>query len=171
MPRRYRPHSVRPTRAHTTHCFCSWVTCVIVAPRLRVGPPHRVACRAVQCRVLNAGCVPQTHDRWATHGPPNEVNCHPHQSNAAKEFTVVHNGIITNSNSLRALLERKGYTFVSDTDTESIAVLCQYIFDEKSKVCELKCNAPPSRPASCLFFFLLPSHFAKTSSHPTTLTF
>lgn len=85
---------------------------------------------------------------------------------------MVHNGIITNSNSLRALLERKGYTFVSDTDTESIAVLCQYIFDEKSKVCELKCNAPPF--SSCLLpflLFLLPSHFAKTSSHPATLTF
>jgi len=74
------------------------------------------------------------HTRWATHGPPNEVNCHPHQSNAKKEFTVIHNGIITNSASLRELLERKGYRFISETDTEAIAVLTQYVYDEQSKL-------------------------------------
>eukprot|EP00041_Stephanoeca_diplocostata_P023095 m.561360 g.561360 ORF g.561360 m.561360 type:complete len:710 (+) comp22216_c0_seq1:110-2239(+) len=73
-----------------------------------------------------------SHTRWATHGPPNEVNCHPHMSNAKKEFTVIHNGIITNSGALRSLLMRKGYSFVSETDTESIAVLIQYIFDQKT---------------------------------------
>jgi glucosamine 6-phosphate synthetase-like amidotransferase/phosphosugar isomerase protein len=74
------------------------------------------------------------HTRWATHGPPNEVNCHPHQSNARREFTVVHNGIITNAQSLRGFLEKRGYSFVSETDTESIAVLIQYIYDEQKKV-------------------------------------
>lgn len=72
------------------------------------------------------------HTRWATHGPPSEENCHPHFSNNKCEFTVIHNGIITNSIPLRSLLLRKGYDFVSETDTESIAVLIQYIFDQKT---------------------------------------
>ena len=67
------------------------------------------------------------HTRWATHGEPNEVNCHPHLSDATGEFVVVHNGIITNCKELRAVLEGKGYAFVSETDTESIAVLIKCV--------------------------------------------
>eukprot|EP00040_Diaphanoeca_grandis_P032113 m.193591 g.193591 ORF g.193591 m.193591 type:complete len:677 (-) comp32508_c1_seq1:130-2160(-) len=76
------------------------------------------------------GHVGMAHTRWATHGPPSEVNCHPHMSNANCEFTVVHNGIITNYRELRTLLTNKGYEFKSETDTESIAILIQYIYDQ-----------------------------------------
>jgi len=76
------------------------------------------------------GHVGMAHTRWATHGPPSETNCHPHMSNANREFTVVHNGIITNYRELRTFLSGKGYTFISETDTESIAILIQYIYDQ-----------------------------------------
>lgn len=71
------------------------------------------------------------HTRWATHGSPSEKNSHPQLSNETAEFCVVHNGIITNCNALRAFLERKGYNHISDTDTESIAKLLQYLYDTK----------------------------------------
>lgn len=76
------------------------------------------------------------HTRWATHGVPNAVNCHPHVSNATNEFVVVHNGIITNFEPVRQLLEQKGYTFLSDTDTECAAKMIQYIYDEHDKAHE-----------------------------------
>ncbi|WP_225775742.1 glutamine--fructose-6-phosphate transaminase (isomerizing) [Pseudomonas sp. Marseille-Q5115] len=60
------------------------------------------------------------HTRWATHGAPNERNAHPHFSNGV---AVVHNGIIENHESLRALLTGQGYVFESETDTEVIAHL------------------------------------------------
>ncbi|KAF4547762.1 Glutamine--fructose-6-phosphate aminotransferase-like protein [Elsinoe fawcettii] len=70
------------------------------------------------------------HTRWATHGPPSRINCHPHRSDPKWEFAVVHNGIITNYKELRTLLESKGFKFETETDTEAIAKLAKYIYDE-----------------------------------------
>jgi len=62
------------------------------------------------------------HTRWATHGPPSEANSHPH-ANMASDLCVVHNGIVENYQSLKTLLEKKGYVFHSETDTEVLAHL------------------------------------------------
>ncbi|KAH0436964.1 glucosamine-fructose-6-phosphate aminotransferase [Colletotrichum kahawae] len=74
------------------------------------------------------------HTRWATHGPPSRLNCHPHRSDPTWEFTVVHNGIITNYKELKTLLSAKGFKFETDTDTECIAKLAKYLYDQHPKV-------------------------------------
>src|SRR5256885_5877407 len=77
-----------------------------------------------------SGSVGIAHTRWATHGAPNECNAHPHHD-CTNTIAVVHNGIIENFNPLRAMLQKQGHTFVSETDTEVLAHLIEAAFDGK----------------------------------------
>ena len=67
------------------------------------------------------------HTRWATHGEPSVVNAHPHVSGQSR-VCLVHNGIIENYQELREHLERRGYVFVSQTDTEVVAHLLDHYY-------------------------------------------
>ena len=73
------------------------------------------------------GTIGIGHTRWATHGAPSDANSHPHY-NAEETIAVVHNGIIENYLPLKEKLLSKGYTFVSDTDTEVLAHLIDYYY-------------------------------------------
>ena len=76
------------------------------------------------------------HTRWATHGEPNDKNSHPHVSNS-KDLHIVHNGIIENYFSIKQELIEEGFNFYSDTDTEVLINLIEYIqIKEKVKLGE-----------------------------------
>ena len=74
------------------------------------------------------GCLGIGHTRWATHGEPNDINSHPHESMHGK-FAVVHNGIIENYVSIRESLTKKGFKFMSETDTETVTQLLESYYD------------------------------------------
>lgn len=84
------------------------------------------------CKDKNiSGSVGIAHTRWATHGEPSSVNAHPHYSES-KSLAIIHNGIIENYADLKKKLQSKGFNFRSDTDTEVLVQLVEYIRNKKN---------------------------------------
>lgn len=73
-----------------------------------------------------SGHVGIGHTRWATHGEPSDINSHPHGN---KRVSIVHNGIIENYIRIKKFLTEKGYEFISETDTETVAKLLDYHYN------------------------------------------
>jgi len=74
-----------------------------------------------------SGTIGIGHTRWATHGEPSDKNAHPHTSQNG-HFVIIHNGIIENYTALKNKLKDRGYSFSSETDTEVLANLIEYIY-------------------------------------------
>lgn len=87
----------------------------------------KVAVLEDSCRNKDlTGTVGMAHTRWATHGEPSALNAHPHLSQSGR-LAIVHNGIIENYAALKKFLSGKGFTFRSETDTEVLVQLIEYM--------------------------------------------
>ena len=107
-----------------------------------IGPDGKIGVRKGKGRLENlagllkkspvSGTIGIGHTRWATHGEPSDLNAHPH-TDVKGGIAVVHNGIIENHAALRRHLEQTGAKFVSQTDTEVIAHLLNWLYDGDMK--------------------------------------
>ena len=107
-----------------------------------IGPDGKIGVRKAKGRLENlagllkespvSGTIGIGHTRWATHGEPSDLNAHPH-TDVKGGIAVVHNGIIENHAALRRHLEQTGTKFVSQTDTEVIAHLLNWLYDGDMK--------------------------------------
>ncbi len=80
---------------------------------------------------LPVGSVGIGHTRWATHGPPNDTNAHPHRG-ASDRIAIIHNGIIENFAAIKESLKCRGHNLLSDTDSEVLAHLIEEVMDTSS---------------------------------------
>lgn len=93
------------------------------------------------------------HTRWATHGVPSQNNAHPHQSGL--NVAVVHNGIIENHDEVRLFLKGKGYTFVTETDTEVLAHYVDYYLNQQMNITDVIRQAAKELEGAYAFVIML----------------
>ena len=81
-----------------------------------------------------SGSIGIAHTRWATHGEPCVANAHPHYSSSGR-LALIHNGIIENYTTIKEKLQEKGFLFKSNTDTEVLVQLIEYIQQPDTSIC------------------------------------